>query len=96
VHSVKGLEFDVVFLIGMVEGVFPDYRAQTGTRQMKEEQNEAFVAMTRARRLLYVTYPKSRVMPWGDRKAQQVSRFVTATKIYPVSAGGGHVMRVAE
>lgn len=96
VHSVKGLEYDVVFLVGMVEGVFPDYRAQTGTRQMREEQNDAFVAMTRARRLLYMTYPESRMMPWGDRKAQQVSRFVTATKIYPVSAGGGHVMRVAE
>ncbi len=96
VHSVKGLEFDVVFLVGMVEGVFPDYRARTGTRQMREEQNDAFVAMTRARRLLYMTYPESRKMPWGDRKAQKVSRFIAETKIYPVSTGDGHDMRVAE
>jgi len=96
VHSVKGLEFDVVFMIGMVEGVFPDYRAQPGSRQMKEEQNDAFVAMTRARRLLYLTYPQSRTMPWGDRKTQRVSRFVTATKMYPLSAGDWRELRVAE
>ena len=96
VHSVKGLEFDVVFLIGMVEGVFPDYRAQTGTRQMKEEQNEAFVAMTRARRLLFMTYPKNRLMPWGDRKPQQMSRFLSMTTLCPTSAGEGSVLRVAE
>lgn len=96
VHSAKGLEFDIVFLVGMVEGVFPDYRAQPGTRQMKEEQNEAFVAMTRARRLLFMTYPKNRLMPWGDRKAQQMSRFLSMTKLYPNAASDGAVLRVAE
>ncbi len=96
VHSVKGLEFDVVFLIGMVEGVFPDYRAQTGTRQMKEEQNDAFVAMTRARRLLFMTYPKSRLMPWGDQRPQQISRFLKMTKLYPTVGRDGTVLRVAE
>ncbi len=96
VHSVKGLEFDVVFLIGMVEGVFPDYRAQSGTRQMKEEQNDAFVAMTRARRLLYMTYPKDRLMPWGDRKAQKISRFLEKTNLYPTTAHDGTGLRVAE
>lgn len=96
VHSVKGLEFDVVFLIGMVEGVFPDYRAHPGTRQMREEQNNAFVAMTRARRLLYMTYPRSKLMPWGDRTSQQKSRFLPINKLYLAADGDRPVLRVAE
>src|ERR1041384_6859584 len=58
VHSAKGMEFDVVFLIGMCEGVFPDYRAREDT--MAEERRSAFVAVTRARRLLFVSYPQMR------------------------------------
>lgn len=96
VHSAKGLEFDIVFLIGMVEGGFPDYRAQAGTRQMEEEQNDAFVAMTRARRLLFMTYPQSRLMPWGGQKAQNISRFLKMTKLYPTAARVGAVLCVAE
>lgn len=74
VHSAKGLEFDVVFLAGMVEGTFPDFRARPGPT-MEEERRSAFVAVTRSRRLLYLTYPEWRVMPWGDLKRQQKSRF---------------------
>ncbi|MAZ86091.1 MAG: DNA helicase UvrD [Cellvibrionaceae bacterium] len=76
VHTMKGLEKDIVFLIGMCEGVFPDYRAKT-TKELDEERNNAFVAVTRAKRWLYVSYPKQRMMPWGDRKFQRKSRFVT-------------------
>lgn len=76
VHTMKGLEKDIVFLIGMCEGVFPDYRAKSNN-EIDEERNNAFVAITRAKRWLYITYPKQRMMPWGDRKFQQKSRFVT-------------------
>ena len=76
VHSAKGMEFDVVFLIGMTEGTFPDYRAKG--RSLEEEARSAFVAVTRSKRLLYVTYPKTRVMPWGATKMQQPSRYVSA------------------
>lgn len=76
VHTMKGLEKDVVFLIGMCEGVFPDYRANTA-KELDEERNNAFVAVTRAKRWLYISYPKQRMMPWGDRKFQRKSRFVT-------------------
>lgn len=65
VHSSKGLEFDVVFVVGMVEGVFPDYRANS-KKQKDEERRNAFVAVTRSMRLLYLSYPRQRVMPWGD------------------------------
>jgi DNA helicase-2/ATP-dependent DNA helicase PcrA len=49
VHTMKGLEKDIVFIIGMCEGVFPDYRAKT-VQEIEEEKNSAFVAVTRARR----------------------------------------------
>ncbi|ENI4129216.1 ATP-dependent helicase [Vibrio fluvialis] len=76
VHTMKGLEKDIVFLIGMCEGVFPDYRARTA-KELEEERNNAFVAVTRAKRWLYVSYPNQRMMPWGDLRFQQKSRFIS-------------------
>ncbi|MFW6713728.1 3'-5' exonuclease, partial [Acinetobacter pittii] len=75
VHTMKGLEKEIVFLIGMCEGVFPDYRAIT-EKQIDEERNNAFVAITRAKRWLYISYPKQRIMPWGDTRFQKKSRFM--------------------
>lgn len=79
VHTMKGLEKDIVFLICMCEGVFPDYRANS-KKELEEEKNNAFVAVTRSRRWLYLSYPKERKMPWGDSKAQQPSRFYESIK----------------
>jgi len=67
VHTVKGLEFDVVFLIGMGQGTFPDYRA-IRKGNVEEEKNNAYVAVTRAKRELYVTYPRSKSVPWGSQR----------------------------
>jgi len=75
VHTMKGLEKDIVFIMTMCEGVFPDYRAKT-KREFDEERNNAFVAVTRAKRWLYITYPQQRTMPWGDKKFQMESRFI--------------------
>ena len=75
VHSSKGLEFDVVFVAGMADGSFPDYRSTAG-RELLEERRNAFVAFTRSKRLLYLTYPMTRMMPWGDRRGQSPSRFL--------------------
>jgi DNA helicase II / ATP-dependent DNA helicase PcrA len=75
VHSAKGMEFDVVFIIGMTEGAFPDYRAKGAA--LDEERRSAFVAVTRSKRLLYLTYPKIRIMPWGDARAQRPSRYLS-------------------
>nr|VFJ42840.1 MAG: DNA helicase-2 / ATP-dependent DNA helicase PcrA [Candidatus Kentron sp. DK] len=82
VHSAKGLEFDVVVVMGMMEGLFPDYRA-TG-QALEEERRNLFVAVTRSRRLLCFSYAKSRVMPWGDPKIQQPSRFLEELALNPV------------
>lgn len=79
VHTMKGLEKDIVFLMGMCEGVFPDYRAST-PKEIEEERNNAFVAVTRSRRWIYITYPLQRVMPWGAVKTQSPSRFIREMK----------------
>jgi DNA helicase-2/ATP-dependent DNA helicase PcrA len=75
VHSAKGMEFDVVFVIGMCEGTFPDYRARRDA-EMAEERRDAFVAVTRSRRLLYLSYPVEKMMPWGDVRRQAPSQFL--------------------
>jgi DNA helicase-2/ATP-dependent DNA helicase PcrA len=75
VHTMKGLEKDIVFLVGMCEGVFPDYRAQS-RKELGEELNNAFVAVTRSRRWIYISYPQTRMMPWGKMKLQRPSRFL--------------------
>lgn len=79
VHSSKGLEFNVVFVVGMVEGVFPDYRAKT-RKELDEESRNAFVAVTRSKRLLYMTWPRMRLMPWGDRRSQMPSRYLSSLR----------------
>ena len=80
VHTMKGQEFDIVFLIGMDDGTFPDYRAiqNNGTTEMTQEKNNLYVAFTRAKRFLYVTWPKKRKMKWGDIIDRKRSRFLEA------------------
>lgn len=80
VHTMKGLEKDIVFLMGFCEGTFPDYRANTEAK-INEERNTAFVAVTRARRWLFVSYPTSRMMPWGSARSQQPSRFISEMEL---------------
>lgn len=80
VHSSKGLEFDVVFIVGMVDGVFPDYRA-VKAKQKDEERRNAFVAVTRSKRLLYLSYPRIRRMPWGAVWSSDASPFVKGVPI---------------
>lgn len=75
IHTVKGLEFDIVFLMGMNQGTFPDYRSLQG-KALEEEKNNAYVAITRAKRYIYITYPKRKMMPWGSEKEQERSQFL--------------------
>jgi len=77
VHTMKGQESEIVFLIGMDDGTFPDFRAiKKGGEELQQEKNNTYVAFTRAKRFLYVTYPKNRLMPWGDYKPRTISRFL--------------------
>jgi DNA helicase-2/ATP-dependent DNA helicase PcrA len=76
-HMSKGLEFEVVFVIGLTEGTFPDYRAVNSAGEaMTQEKNNMHVAVTRAKRLCYLSYPQIKKMPWGDYKKQTPSRFI--------------------
>ena len=77
IHSAKGLEFDIVFIIGLDDETFPDYRAvRKGGIELTQEKNNLYVAFTRAKRFLYVTWPQKRMMPWGDYKKRIISRFL--------------------
>lgn len=74
-HSAKGLEFPVVFLVGMEEGVFPHNRSLTDDVQMEEERRLCYVGMTRARRRLYLSSAMSRSL-WGQASFNSPSRFL--------------------
>jgi DNA helicase-2/ATP-dependent DNA helicase PcrA len=74
-HSAKGLEFPVVFVIGMEEGIFPHQRALNDSEELEEERRLCYVAMTRAMDRLYMTCATGRLM-FGTRRYNPVSRFI--------------------
>ncbi len=77
VHTMKGQEYDIVFLMGMDDETFPDYRAiRNDGAELVQEKNNVYVAFTRAKRFLYVTWPAARMMPWGDNRIRRRSRFL--------------------
>ncbi|WP_125589708.1 DNA helicase PcrA [Companilactobacillus jidongensis] len=74
-HAAKGLEFPVVFLVGMEEGIFPLGRALMKQEELEEERRLAYVGITRAEKKLYLTNAYSRML-YGRLQSNQVSRFV--------------------
>ncbi|MFV2063906.1 MAG: UvrD-helicase domain-containing protein [Chloroflexota bacterium] len=74
-HAAKGLEFDIVFICGLEEGVFPHSRALDDPRQMEEERRLAYVGLTRARQRLYLTHAAQRAT-WGRSGFSVPSRFL--------------------
>ena len=75
-HAAKGLEFPVVFMAGMEDGLFPSERAlEEGPRNLEEERRLCYVGMTRARQELYLTYAQSR-QQFGQRSYNMPSRFL--------------------
>jgi len=75
VHAAKGLEFPVVFVVGLEEGLFPHSRAASDRAEMEEERRLAYVAMTRAERYLYVTHAMKRRV-YGEELASEPSTFL--------------------
>ena len=77
VHSVKGLEFDYVFIIGMEEGIFPHYNAinDGGNSAIEEERRLCYVAITRAKKELYILTAESRML-FGNTNRNMPSRFI--------------------
>ncbi len=74
-HAAKGLEFPVVFIIGLEEGIFPHSRSFEEPAQMEEERRLAYVGITRARQLLYLVSAERRTL-YGNASFNEPSRFV--------------------
>ncbi|MEC5424345.1 DNA helicase PcrA [Virgibacillus sp. C22-A2] len=74
-HAAKGLEFPVVFLIGMEENVFPHSRSMMDEEEMEEERRLAYVGITRAEQELYLTHAKMRTL-FGRTNMNPISRFI--------------------
>jgi len=76
VHSAKGLEFDVVFICGLEEGLFPHENALNENKGLEEERRLMYVAVTRARQRLYLTYAATRMLHGQWRDGRGPSRFI--------------------
>ena len=74
-HSAKGLEFPVVFLVGMEEGIFPGYKSIGEEKELEEERRLFYVGITRAKEYLHLTCARRRTI-FGSTSYNQVSRFV--------------------
>jgi DNA helicase II / ATP-dependent DNA helicase PcrA len=74
-HSAKGLEFSVVFIVGMEEGLFPHSRAIFDATEIEEERRLAYVGITRAKKILYLTYAGRRLY-FGQKQSNPPSRFI--------------------
>jgi DNA helicase-2/ATP-dependent DNA helicase PcrA len=75
VHSAKGLEFDVVFLTGLEEGLFPHEQSANEPSGLEEERRLAYVAITRARKRLYLSHAQTRMLH-GQTRYNMASRFL--------------------
>ncbi|HYO98878.1 MAG TPA: UvrD-helicase domain-containing protein [Pyrinomonadaceae bacterium] len=75
VHSAKGLEFPLVFMVGLEDGLFPHSRSATDQAEMEEERRLCYVAITRAERFLYVTHAMKRRV-YGEELASEPSQFL--------------------
>ena len=74
-HAAKGLEFPVVFLVGMEEGLFPLSRASMDERELEEERRLAYVGITRAKQKLYLSNAYGWML-YGQRQNNPASRFI--------------------
>ena len=75
-HGAKGLEFKVVFLVGMEEGLFPHSRSLLDNLELEEERRLCYVGMTRAKEKLYLTFCENRLF-FGTRSSNMPSRFLS-------------------
>jgi DNA helicase-2/ATP-dependent DNA helicase PcrA len=79
IHAAKGLEFPVVFMTGLEEGIFPHSRALYNANELEEERRLMYVGMTRAKQELYLMHAMSRTL-YGGRLANPPSRFLSAVE----------------
>ena len=80
IHAAKGLEFPVVFMVGMEENLFPHSRANSSDDELEEERRLCYVAITRAQKHLYISHAMRR-RTWGEELATEPSRFLNEIPI---------------
>lgn len=85
-HAAKGLEFPVVFMVGMEDGLFPSSRADNSEEELEEERRLAYVGMTRAMKDLFLTFAGSRYA-FGGRTYNTPSRFLLELGYNPYGSG---------
>jgi DNA helicase-2/ATP-dependent DNA helicase PcrA len=103
VHSAKGLEFNIVFISGLEEGLFPHENAILETRGLEEERRLMYVAVTRARRRLYLSHAQTRMLHgqtrynvasrFFDEIPQSLLKFLTPRFGQPQTASSGNLTR---
>ena len=86
-HAAKGLEFPVVFIVGLEEGLFPSGRCSEEQAELEEERRLMYVGMTRAMQKLFLTYAMSRYA-YGARNYSMPSRFLTELGYNPYGSSG--------
>jgi DNA helicase-2/ATP-dependent DNA helicase PcrA len=74
-HSAKGLEFPIVFLVGLEQGIFPHNRSLNDPIALEEERRLCYVGVTRAKEQLFLTYAKERYV-WGNKETKVASQFL--------------------
>ena len=93
-HSAKGLEFPLVFLVGMEEGLFPHSMSSDDPGRLEEERRLCYVGITRARQALYISYAEQRRLHGMDNYSQP-SRFIGRISVSGTCAGASsHIARV--
>jgi DNA helicase-2/ATP-dependent DNA helicase PcrA len=98
IHSAKGLEFPVVFITGLEEGIFPHARSIGEEDEMEEERRLCYVGITRAQQRLYLSWASQRFLH-GAGSYHEPSRFIAEVPeefLYPVIPGGAEGNQVAE
>jgi len=80
IHSAKGLEFEAVFLVGLEDGLFPLFSSMDEDEKLEEERRLCYVGITRAKRILYLTYAKSRLI-YGKRQDCYPSIFIDEMRV---------------
>ena len=91
-HSAKGLEFDIVFLPGMEESIFPITRSLFDEKQLEEERRLAYVGITRARKQLILSHARTRML-FNTRSANEISRFVAEIPARLINEGTQRAMQ---
>ncbi|MBQ2823294.1 MAG: UvrD-helicase domain-containing protein [Oscillospiraceae bacterium] len=94
VHSAKGLEFPTVFMVGLENGIFPSTRSTDTLEDLEEERRLAYVAITRAKKKLHISYAQQRML-FGSTNRNMVSRFIKEIPAEYIERVDGTVARKA-